>query len=348
MSALSLVPSPAQDKRNPEVLRIISEGNYTLSSLEKQFGISIYLLKKEYGAESHGRGRPKQPKPFVEPKRRGRPPKEKMDPAIVRPAPKRPAISIMPRLIGVGCGLIALAFGAGNAIMNYRFGASFGQDELSSMILGGLGLAIDGGSLLLLPAAGALGEQRRRGLCLLAFLSWVPFVGLSTVAAMGFSASNIGDNLQGRETIVKRRSDLETELSSAKTERLKITEIRDPASLEQQIQIAQTSVPRVEWTRSSECRSVTISVSCLDLVRLRESKATALRRVDLDGHIHDLSEKVAALPAVASKDPGADHIAKLSFGLIAPDQVENFRVIGFACMPSSSGLLLAFARTLLK
>jgi hypothetical protein len=128
-------------------------------------------------------------------------------------------------------------------------------------------------------------------------------------------------------------------------ERWKITEDRNPAAIEQQIQIAQAYVPQPDWRRSNHCESVTTSVSCLDLVRLREAKANATLRIELDKKIHDLSEKMDDLPAIASKDAAADHIAWITWDYVKPSAVENIRVIGFAFMPSLAGFLLAFART---
>ena len=68
---MNVLAYPAKAGRNPDVLRAINEGNYTLDGLRKQFGISPAVLKRDYGAKSNGRGRPKQPKPFSEPKKAG-------------------------------------------------------------------------------------------------------------------------------------------------------------------------------------------------------------------------------------------------------------------------------------
>jgi hypothetical protein len=267
------------------------------------------------------------------------------------PIPKTPA-SIMPRLIGAGCALIALAFGAGNAIMNYRFGASFGQDALSSVILGCLGLAIDGGALLLLPAAGALGEQRRYGLCLMAFLSWFPFVALSTGAAIGFAGSNIGDSLQDRAKVVESREAMKSAINLAQKERLRIMSTDSPEAIEIRIQNERGRLSGNNSLKTSkDCTDITLQISavvCSTLTQLRLDKVEAENRIRLDDKIHQLAKRLEDVPAIASKDPAAEQISQMSLGLVTPDQVRSYLVRCIAIIPGFASLLLAFARTLLR
>jgi hypothetical protein len=271
-------------------------------------------------------------------------------PPAAAPAPPRPIPSgILQTLIGGGCALIGVALGLCNAIMNCQFGASFGHDWWSCLVLGGVGLAIDGGALLFLPAAGALAEQRRYVLCLAAFLSWLPFVALSTGAAIGFASSNIGDSLQARDSVIQHRRALDTELSRAQAERGKITEDRDPQIIEQQIQIEQGKVPLANWKSSNNCTSVTLSGPfCMALNQERAAKSSAEQRIKLDAKISELSTKIAELPPISAKDPAAEQIAQMAFGLVTTEQVRSYLVRCLAIIPGFASILLAIARALLR
>jgi hypothetical protein len=303
---------------NQDLLAIYREGfggkTPTYTAFEKRFGVSEYKQRKFYVPHI---GTKDDTQANQEPTRG---PSKK----VTLPKLDLQRVSTVPII------LAGLALGGVGMYFNVQYWYTFGG--ISFGVLGG---AIDLATIFL-PASLAW-----RWCHIPYFALWLLCCGLSNVAAMGFSAANIGDSLQGRGVALQRRTDLETELATAKIERWKITENRDPTVIEQQIQVAQAYVPRNEWNRSIQCTSVTISISCLDVVRLREAKANAVRRGDLDTKIHDLSERISALPPVASKDPGADHIAKLTLGLFSTSDVENFRVVGFAFMPSFAGFLLA-------
>jgi hypothetical protein len=328
MSALSLV----KDTRNPELVKIINKGGYNLSQLEKDFRVSIYRLKKDYGAKSTRRGRPKKAAIVI--------------PEAPKPtAPEAPKSSPnpvdKPLIEFANAGVIALAglaLGGVGLSLNIQYWYAFG-----GMTFGVLGAAIDCWTIFL-PANLNWRRLSHIPYCAL----WLLCFGLSSIAALGFAANNIGDSLQGRETIAQHRKELNSELAGLQTERLNINENRDPQVLEERIQIERGRVPTARLISSKDCTDVTSSGPvCAELNQLRASKRTAERRIELDGRLRKLSEEIAALPAIAAKDPGAEHISKITAGWVGADWIENFRVLGFAFMPSLAGFLLAFARTLL-
>jgi hypothetical protein len=339
------------DQIKDDVACDLRNGWKSLSALESKHGLSIKIigdLQKQI--DPHHKN-----KQIKLPSRKGlnllpvvSPPVAK--PSAAAPAPPRPIPSgILQTLIGGGCALIGVVLGLCNTLMNYQFGASFGHDWWSCLVLGCVFLAIDGGALLFLPAAGALYEQRRKVLCLAAFLSWLPFLALSTAASLGFASSHIGDSLQARDSVIQHRRALDTELSRAQAERGKITEDRDPQVIEQQIQIEQGKVPLANWKSSNNCTSVTSSGPfCLMLNQERAAKIAAEQRISLDVKIRALSTEIATLPPISAKDPAAEQIAQMAFGLVTTEQVRSYLVRCLAIIPGFASILLAIARALLR
>ena len=330
-----------KDERNQEVLKLINSGNYpTIGELEKQSGISAYYLKKDYGAKAVRDRNPEKPKP--EPKRPGRPPKmESQDPRTAPTSSRPAAAKPSPVLVFANAAIITgsgLALGGVGMSFNIQYWCTFGGTAFG--VAGG---AIDAVTIFL-PA----NLQLRWG-HIPFFALWLVCTGLSTIAAMGFSATNIGDSLQGRESVLQHRNAMTAQLASAQSERARIKDDRDPQSLEYQIQMARGRVAPKNLASSKDCTDVTVSGNaCLELNQLRDAREAANRRIYLDAEIRTFSGQIAELPPVAGKDPGAEHISTLTAGIVRPEEVDNFRVVGFALMPSLAGFLLAFARTLLK
>lgn len=331
---------------------LVADGITKVSVVRDKFGLSRAVARRLVAEVGE------TPKAAVKPPAQPKPKPVTVAPTIVNPpepVPVKPKPSrASHRLIGASCGLGGLALGAGGMVMNWCFAYSFGHDVFSSTVLGLIGVAIDWIALWLLPAAGALGEQRRirwlpAPMSVLACVAWLPFVTLSTVAAMGFAGSNIGDSVQAKGDVIQHKERLGAELAAARIKRWQIVENGNPLVLEQQIQIAQGKVPAKNWKDSDHCTNVSASGPfCEELNGLRKAKAMAEGRDQLDKDIHDLTEKISKMPSIAAADPAADQISQMTFGYVTAEQVENYRVRGLAIVPGFASILLTFTRALLR
>ncbi len=364
---MNVLAYPAKDGRNLEVLKAINEGNYTIDGLRKKFGISPSRLKRDYGAKSNGRGRPKKPKPVSEPKKLGRPPKAVpilSSPAVseasfapTQPNPKKvhfPQPSA-PRpldtlFIGLGFILLSLIGQAVGGWINWHYGYSFGgNDPIVSFACGMIGLVVDGGAWLWLPGARALWRKGNYFWSLIAFLAWLPFLGGSTYAALGFVGVHVGDVLQARGSVPELREGLIEQKERAKADRRAILEISNPDVLENQMNLALGSVPRKNRDSSKDCTEPTLSAAyCADYVRLKGAYTAAKARVELDKTIDDLTAKIAALPAVGSKNPAADQLAQITYGRINPEQAGNYQIRWLGIVPGFSSIMLTIGLALCR
>lgn len=250
--------------------------------------------------------------------------------------------------------LTALVLGAVGLFFNVQYWYAYGVRAFGvfgdAVNYGGIAFGILGGGIdcvtVLLPAN--LSWCWRH---VPLFAVWSLCAVLSWMAAVGFSASNFGDSLQARGTVVEHRKALNDELASVRAERAKITEDRDPQVLEERIQIERGKVGKPVLERSNNCKDITLPASaaaCAAVSELRGAKRMAELRIELDDRLHRLTEEVANLPSISAMDPGAATISRLSFGRVEAGLIENIRVFGFALVPSLAGFLLAFARTLEK
>src|SRR5580704_12629641 len=100
----------------------------------------------------------------------------------------------------------------------------------------------------------------------------------------------------------------------------------------------------------SGCTNVTLSAKVCDAINaLRQAKADAERRDQIDANITATAIALAALPPIVSADPGADTAAKLvsaaTLGNVnaTPASIQEIRIAGLTLAPAASGLLLMFA-----
>lgn len=344
--AVTKLPKLALVVSQDDVIAEIRTGSFKEASLIKRSGLSRARVRKLIAEHA--------------PTTRIKLPSRKMLPAVVQvpslpPPVPADAAPILPWLIGGVCGLIGAGFCVGNAIMNLRFGVSLATDDTSRWVLGGLSLAIDLGAFVLLAAAEYLWENRRYRwlpppLCLCTFLTWLLCVGLSIGAALGFASSNVGDALQARGTVAEQRVALIEQRSRAETDRRAIGATGNPQVLENQMIVALGSVPTKNRVSSEDCTKPTLSATvCADYNRLKDAYTAAKARADIDTTIATLTMRIAALPAIGTKDSGAEQIAQMSFGLATPEQARNYLMRCFAIISViGSGLLLAIARSMLR
>jgi hypothetical protein len=231
----------------------------------------------------------------------------------------------------------ALAMGGVGMWWNFQYWYAFGGGAFG--ILGG---SIDSVTVFL-PV-----KLRRRWSHIPLFLLWLLCAGLSGIAELGSTANRIDDGLQERGSIPKQREALVEQQKHAEATRKGITELGDVNILENHMNLALGMIPMKNRKSSNDCNAPTPNFSaeiCQDYNARKDRYIAARSRDDLDAKIASLAKQIAALPPIASEDPSADHMSRLTLGRIEPGMVQTFRVIGFAAMPILAGVLMAFART---
>jgi hypothetical protein len=254
------------------------------------------------------------------------------------------------KLLALALGTGALTLGGVGLVLNVTFAQSFGRSALAAALLAILGGVIDVMTILLPTVAENLWRQRQVGAALAAWLIWSGVLILTLIAASGFAATNIGDSTQNRADIVLRRDELNDKLTHLRTDRGAITEARAPAAIQAAIQQEQPHIPVANWKTSVGCTNVTLSGKyCQTLNALRQAKADAERRDQLDTDIKSTDAELAKLPPVVAADPGADMAARLinaaSLGMVnaTAASIQEIRIAGLTLAPAVSGLLLMFA-----
>src|SRR5262245_21858070 len=127
----------------------------------------------------------------------------------VRPAPGRP----WP--MGLTCGALGVALAGVGLVINANYAASLGRTIDESALLAALGLAVDGGAVILLSVAARLWQVRHRLWSTVAFASWLGFTAASAIATAGFTWQAIGDHAAGRSAAIEQASDLRTQRADA-------------------------------------------------------------------------------------------------------------------------------------
>lgn len=277
---------------------------------------------------------------------RDRPPKAQ--PPVVVSVPAAPlSVRFVHRTQDLAIAAIALILAGVGLALNWQFIGSLGQTVLSGYLLGVVGIAIDMTAVFLPARVALLWEQKSRAKSAIAGVVWVICFAISVVSGLSFAATNIGDSLQGRESVVRHRQALLSELATAQQERAVIVESRDPQAIEDLIQLERGRIGSVILSRSKECTDITLLGStnaCTPLKDLRGAKRQAERRIELDSRMRQISGEISSLPSIGLKSPGAQSLSGLLGGLVSAESIETHWVVGIAIMPSLAGLLLLFAR----
>jgi hypothetical protein len=266
---------------------------------------------------------------------------------------RRLAAAISDNHVPVILKLAAVTLGAIGLVLNVNYYASMGRTPAEATMLAIVGAVIDVMMIWMLAVAGDLWRQRRRLAAGAAFVVWLFAALMSFLASDGFTSSNILDTNSSRAKSVSESAALTAKLDQLRRDRAAITESRSPAEIDAVIQQQQPRVPAWKWKDSNGCTTAAGTGSaCRTINMLRQAKADAIRRDELDGMIAKAESDFHALPAYSSTDPGADMASKLltaaSFGAvdINPGNVQTIRIAGLTLAPLSSGLLLFFANLL--
>jgi hypothetical protein len=238
-------------------------------------------------------------------------------------------------------------------VVNARFAASFGQSPDASAMLAALGLAADILALVLLTVGCRLWSAGRRPGAMAAWSVWLAAVSTTLLATLGWSSTNIGDAIAGRAAVVGRQESASERLHRLGTERRSITELRPIAELNAALAAAQGAAGRA-WDRTRGCTEIPRSdlVPCLRTVTLREAKARAERRDQVDREIADLDACLAGTPTIGVGDPGAAMVSEtlpwFTGGIVHLEEggVRRLRVLLLSCLLATAGILLSLAATL--
>jgi hypothetical protein len=229
-------------------------------------------------------------------------------------------------------------------VVNARFAASFGQSPDASVMLAALGLAADVLALVLLTVGCRLWSVGRRPGAMAAWSVWLAAVSTTLLATLGWSSTNIGDAIAGRTAVVDRQESVSERLHRLGTERRSITELRPIAELNAALAAAQGATGRA-WDRTRGCTEIPRSdlVPCLRIVTLREAKARAEHRDQVDREIADLEARLVSTPTIGVGDPGAAMVSEtlpwLTGGVIHLEEasVRRLRVLLLTCLQPPQG-----------
>jgi outer membrane murein-binding lipoprotein Lpp len=250
------------------------------------------------------------------------------------------------RLAAVLLGTIAL-------VLNAKYYASLGRSPFESTVLATLGGIIDLLMVTSVSVASKLWDRRRPAAAGVAFATWLFAVLMSSLASNGFTSNNILDTVSSRAKTASESSSLDAKLLQLRHDREAVTESRSAAAIEGLILQQQPRVPAWKWTETKGCTTAAATgPACRQINVLREAKAQAERRDQLDDKIAKAESDFHALPAYASADPGGEMVPKLvnalSLGLvnITAENVQTIRIGGLTLAPLGAGIVLLLATLL--
>jgi len=215
-------------------------------------------------------------------------------------------------------------------------------------------------------------ELWRRDECWTAVLAWGVWpvmIGLSLMAATGFSATNISDVLAKRSVVVTQASNTATRASNTaadikrwREERDGIAEKRSVDEIKLQLLRERRKVDRIDrdaFNATFNCTRLTVDTekACGPVLPLVQALTKARDRDELTRKINTAEEKQEGktqgegqgAPIIGSVDPQAESLSKLvawvTRGLITPtpDDIALVRILGLTIVPSLSGLAFLFA-----
>jgi hypothetical protein len=343
-----------------DVIHHLNNGYKSLSDLERRSGIDRKILE---GLQEE-----------IDPKRQKRlrmPSRKKLNllPADASPeldlVPPSPVIKTEPEpkpkpvgrtysqiIWGVVAVWIGIVLGASGIIVNCQYWyAVGGSNHLVSMIFCCMGGTVDSITIAIPSWAAELWKRRNYGLSVIVAIFFLPVASVSIIASAGFSGTHIGDitQIRGDAKISKETLGKELDLKTAERNAI-IKEVTDlPDVIEIQIQNERGRIPRDNLRWSKDCTDTTFSdPACRFLKQLRANKAKAERRFKLEAEIREQTTIYNAMPSISSKDPAAEHVSQMTFGLVRPEMVESYLINAMAAAPILAGLFFAIATALFR
>jgi hypothetical protein len=268
----------------------------------------------------------------------------------VVPPPARSPVTARPTsFLAAVLLLTGLSLGAIGLALNAMFAASLGRTPGASVLLAGIGVALDVLAMVL-PATGAtLWHRRRRMLALVAWSLWPTVLCMVLLSATGFAAGNLGDAVAGRARAAETVADLRHDLERLRAERAGIGEVKSPGEIAAAIERTRVAPWALPCTSpdSAEARR-----ACDPVMKLRQAQALAQRRDQLDVEVRQAEAKLEGLSAVGLADPtafAAEIVTWVSAGRITPTAADIYRtrIVGLVIAPSAAGLVLMLAAGLI-
>jgi hypothetical protein len=249
-----------------------------------------------------------------------------------------------------------LGLGIVGGVMNARFAASFGRSNEAAFLLAAIGVLIDV-LVVILPSVGRrLWGSANRAAGSVAWCLWLFVAGMSLLAGLGFSATNIGDAIADRDRTVHEVAGVRATVDRLRAERTASTETRSTALLQVESERHRALIDRAAWRSTGGCRVVTSPGSaalCANFMVTRRAMAAATQRDAIDAELRGAEEKLATLPAVQSAaDPqavmAADVVAWITAGKVSfqPQDNTRLRIVGTALMPTLAGVVMMLGMAL--
>jgi multidrug efflux pump subunit AcrA (membrane-fusion protein) len=179
---------------------------------------------------------------------------------------------------------------------------------------------------------------------------------MTLLIAVGFAATNIGDNISARAAIVSERTNITEVIERLRAERGRLPPFTPTTA--QSVAAAQAALDAANLARSQECDRGTRTCRrrVVELAERRSEWMTALKHraltdqaVALEAKMREAEASLKLLLPVAVADPQIEGaiqvIAWVSRGTVVPAPVDlkMVRILGLAAMPVLAGLLFAFA-----
>src|SRR5262245_5299480 len=118
-------------------------------------------------------------------------------------------------LLALTCLALGLALAGVGLVINATYAANLGRTMDESALLAALGLAVDGGAVILLSVAARLWQARHPLWSLIAFVAWVGFTVPSMIATASFTSTAIGDHAAGRTAVIEQAMDQRSQRAEA-------------------------------------------------------------------------------------------------------------------------------------
>ena len=242
--------------------------------------------------------------------------------------------------------IVAIAFMALAAVMNWRFGLTLGRSGFDQMLFAAVGVGVDIAKMLLPFVLYWAVKNRRVLVALLAAIALAAVVSYSLAGLAGY-VDLARAAVTGTVTSKKgNASDLRAELQR-KQSQLAGLGIGEPQSvIERRLAILQQDA---RWSSSRQCTNATVHSSrnfCADYRKVEAELAAARAAKQLTSEIAHLRGRLgdlAAVEAVEGNDPRVDVMARLwGWNKLATQTWLGLLLVGIIEFMSTFGIFIAF------
>lgn len=241
--------------------------------------------------------------------------------------------------------VLAVAFMALSATINWRYGHSVGRDEADQLIYAAISLAADLAKAIT-PFFFAYASKNRRLIPACASASfWIVCTAYSLSSAAGFAEVNRAEQTGGLATKKSDHEALNSELMRKQSQLNALGTNEPPAVVEQKLAQLRLSS---RWASSQECSDATVRESrnfCAEYLALEAMRQKGLAGLNLEKEIAALRTRVATLAGAAEvgeADPRAGFLVRLT-GWSAIRVQTGYSILLIVVLEIGSGLGLFIA-----